>query len=363
MSWIETVRSMTTEGSVVRVTVIRAEGSTPRELGASMLVTPLGASGTIGGGALEFDAIKAARALLEQAVETDRPQWVREVREYPLGPALCQCCGGFAWVLFEVFAAVEGVALAAMMQSACASGGVIARHLKTGAPLRFVCTRGDASDLPAHASNPICAMLTGREPARVMLVEGSPSEPAWLIEPLQQPMQTLYLYGAGHVGREVVRIAADLGFQITWVDTDAARFPDVVPSHARAIVAVDPAVVADASEVGAFHLVMTYSHALDEAICRAVLRRGDFAFLGLIGSKTKRARFVSRMRTDGFTDAQLKRLVSPIGIDGLFGKEPAVIAVSVAAQLLLVGQDLGRDAGCPPCAQGGHALKAVANST
>jgi xanthine dehydrogenase accessory factor len=354
--WIKTVLSMNTHGPVVRVAVIRAEGSTPRDAGAFMLVTSLGQSGTIGGGALEFDAIKAARCLLDETEGAGKSRWVREVREYPLGPALCQCCGGFAWVLFEVFADAECAAVAAGTMARGHGATFIARHLRTGAPVQFVRDRRDLASLSESVAAPLRSMLSGAEPARAVLIEGGPSEPAWFIEPLVPPLQTLYLYGAGHVGREVVRVTEGLGFGIVWIDTDATRFPATIPSHARAVVASDPVDVARTAEPHAFHLVMTYAHPIDEAICRTLLRRHDIAFLGLIGSDTKRARFASRLKADGLTDAELTRLISPIGIDGLTGKAPSVIAISVAAQLLMVRQQL------TPATDSAHAVKSVANS-
>ena len=85
---------------------------------------------------------------------------------------------------------------------------------------------------------------------------------------------------------------------------------------------------------GACYLVLTHSHALDLAITQAVLARGDFRWFGLIGSCSKRASFESRLRARGFGDDALARMVCPIGLPGIAGKEPEVIAISAVAQLL-----------------------------
>lgn len=143
------------------------------------------------------------------------------------------------------------------------------------------------------------------------------------------------LYGAGHVGRAVVTALAPLPCRVLWVDSRADAFPDFLPANAEAQHAAEPAVVAATLPPGAFHLVMTHSHPLDLDIVEAVLQRRDFAWLGLIGSDTKRRRFESQLRARGIASARLDRLVCPIGIRGIDGKEPAVIAASVAAQLLL----------------------------
>jgi xanthine dehydrogenase accessory factor len=94
------------------------------------------------------------------------------------------------------------------------------------------------------------------------------------------------------------------------------------------------------AEPGAFYLVLTHSHDLDLAITQAVLKRGDFAYLGLIGSKTKRARFEHRLVERGFSPALVDRIVCPIGSPGISGKEPEIIAVAVVAQLLAWAQGL-----------------------
>ena len=104
-------------------------------------------------------------------------------------------------------------------------------------------------------------------------------------------------------GRAIVRVLEDLPFAVTWVDTSAGRFPERIPPHATAEIAPDPAAFAGGAAADAFHLVLTYSHALDLAICHSLLRRGDFRFLGLIGSATKRARFLKRLAELGIGEA------------------------------------------------------------
>src|SRR5579862_8859736 len=79
---------------------------------------------------------------------------------------------------------------------------------------------------------------------------------------------------------------------------------------------------------------MTHSHPLDYALCQEILRRGDFAWLGLIGSDSKAARFRSRLAREGMSAEAIARLVCPIGIGGIESKWPAAIAVGVAAQVM-----------------------------
>lgn len=148
------------------------------------------------------------------------------------------------------------------------------------------------------------------------------------------PKFHLVLFGAGHVGRAVVRVLAEIDCQVSWVDSRAAEFPADRPAHVQKIVADYPEdEVADAPADACF-LVMTHNHQLDQRICEAVLKRGDFRYCGLIGSQTKRRKFGQRLRAEGFTEESLARLVCPIGIPGISGKEPGVIAVAVVGQLL-----------------------------
>ena len=121
-------------------------------------------------------------------------------------------------------------------------------------------------------------------------------------------------------------------FAITWVDTAANRFPDTIPAGVTALPAADPALLVSHAPANAQHLVLTYSHTLDLALCHNLLGHG-FAFAGLIGSGTKKARFKSRLAAMGHSPAQISRITCPIG-DPSLGKHPQMIAVGVAAQLL-----------------------------
>ncbi len=356
---------------VVRVVVAGVDGSTPREAGAGMLVMgstvvapasepgPNGPSigssarglasgsrfglrpsgtmsgetceiGTIGGGQLEFEAIAHARTLLVNAA-AEPAVWLRDLRTWPLGPSLGQCCGGAVRVLFEHYGAAECNAL---KEDGIEAGGVILRPVATGEPLRILATRQEARDLPLHIARAACDMLSGARPRTPVLLPARKGIGAYLIEPAGAAPTPLFIYGAGHVGRAIVKAIADLDFAVSWVDVHADRFPDPLPDGVARIITDDPAAVAHAAPEGAYHLVLTYSHALDLAICHALLADPRFGFLGLIGSESKRARFLKRLGEGGVAPAALARLTCPIGIGLLRGKEPATIAISVAAQLI-----------------------------
>jgi xanthine dehydrogenase accessory factor len=334
MSWVASIAHAIAEhGALVRVTLIRADGSTPREAGAAMLVGARHIVDTIGGGALELEAIAHARSLLA-ALTDGAPHWRREARDFALGPSLGQCCGGHARLLFETFTAREQPWLEALTRAGHPDVALVLRPIDSGRPLEMVSSRKADGEWPLAITRAVREVLSGLRPPEGVLIRGANGEGAWFMEPLARLRVPLYLYGAGHVGRALVRVLSDLPFAVTWADTSTARFPDPLPPHVRAQATADLPVLASAAPAGAYHLVMTFSHALDLAVCHAVLRRGDFGHLGLIGSATKRARFLHRLAQRGIAERTLARLSCPIGLPGIGGKEPGMIAVSVAAELV-----------------------------
>ena len=161
---------------------------------------------------------------------------------------------------------------------------------------------------------------------------------AMLSERIQLLDAAVQLYGAGHVGQAMIRIFADLPFQVTWIDPRLELLPDRLPDNVRAKCTDSPVEEVSAAPPTARHIVMTHDHALDYAICRAVLARGDFLWLGLIGSKSKAARFRSRLLREGAAPQAIQRLVCPTGVPGVTSKLPTANAIPIAAQLL---QDAG----------------------
>jgi xanthine dehydrogenase accessory factor len=153
--------------------------------------------------------------------------------------------------------------------------------------------------------------------------------------PEEPPLFTLQLYGAGHVGRAIVRLLETLNCRVMWIDEREEQFPAEpnAPHIERLCVEPVDAEVA-AAPPGCHYLVLTHSHDLDLALAHAILRRADFAWFGLIGSKTKRARFEHRLAERGISPELLARMTCPIGISGIQDKAPELIAVAVVAQLL-----------------------------
>jgi xanthine dehydrogenase accessory factor len=155
----------------------------------------------------------------------------------------------------------------------------------------------------------------------------------------QERLRPLALFGAGHVGLAIARIARDLPLALHWVDSRAAQFPAEAPARGWRQEAVDPPAdaVPDIAP-GSAVLVLTHNHAEDFDIVAACLKRQrqqqDLGFIGLIGSRTKWASFRQRLAARGFDEAEQAQVACPIGVPGVAGKQPGVIAVSVLAQLL-----------------------------
>jgi xanthine dehydrogenase accessory factor len=288
-SWIDDlIAGLDASEQIVRVILARAEGSTPREIGASMMIYHNHFTGTIGGGALEYEVIKTAR----QIMNAPRTQY-RSRRQYPLGPTLGQCCGGFVEVVFEHICPEDR------------------KYWATFSKEPFILHPDDTALPPTATATSDHGVVSCLRPNRT----------------------PLYLYGAGHVGRAVIAVTGGLPLERHWIDTDHDRFPEVIPDDVEQVIAANPAHIAAYAPDDIIHLVMSYSHQIDIEICLAVLKKGRFAHLGLIGSATKKARFLKALGEAGIDDGLRARLVCPIGIPEIGGKDPFRVALSVAGQL------------------------------
>lgn len=252
--WIKEAARLEQSGiDFVMVSVLSIKGSTPREVGARMLVTANHSVGTIGGGHLEYKSIESAR----QQLKDNQAQIVTQ--DFPLGATLGQCCGGFVTVLFET---------------------------------------------------------------------------------VIQPKFHLAIFGAGHVGRAIINCLSQIPCQVSWVDSRADEYPEDIPQHVTQVISEYPVdEIADMPE-NTYYLILTHNHQLDLELSEAVLKREDSAFLGVIGSKTKSARFKHRLRDKGFSKEQISHMLCPMGEIEIISKQPGEIAVSTLAHILKVKAQL-----------------------
>lgn len=288
--WIGEARERLLQGPAALVTILATEGSAPRGPGARMVVTETGLAGTIGGGALEHQAAEQARAIL------DHPPGSWRIQDYPLGPLLGQCCGGRVRLLVERLAGVPD------------SDGPFTVQL--GESLR--------RDVGARGRTSLTARGT------------KPAAGDSFVEPDEGERLAVLMFGAGHVGKAIAARAEGLPLHLAWYDSrpEAAETPGVVLATEEEMIACAGSAGGDAAVV-----ILTHDHGLDHRLAAAALS-SPARFVGLIGSQTKRARFHSRLDKEGIDH---RRLTCPIGLPGLKGKQPEVIAIATLAQLLMLG--------------------------
>ena len=286
--WSLIASTLDRQGSCALVSVVKAEGSVPREEGARMVVTRDGFHGTIGGGTLEWRALAEAQRLL------GKPRQVKMLTQ-SLGPDLGQCCGGRVTLAIEGF---DRLSLA------------------------------EARDMAEReAAGPLT--LSNRLPG--------------IVENFGEQRRTVLVFGAGHVGRALILSLAPLPFDVTWADPRPEAFPAAMPQNVTGF-SGDPLDAVAAAPDGSLAFIMSHSHALDLQIADAALRNTRIAHVGVIGSATKRTRFERRLREAGVEPARVAAMICPIGIGGIRSKLPAAIAVSVSAQLITLDEALSATA-------------------
>ena len=247
-NWIDALAALQNQGEpCVLVTIIEELGSTPRNAGSKMVVSARQTFDTIGGGHLEYKAMKIAREMLASGKQDTH------LERFSLGASLGQCCGGATVLLFE---------------------------------------------------------------------------------PMGQVQAQIAVFGAGHVGRALVPLLASLPCRVRWIDSREEEFPEQIPHGVRKIVSEEPVDEIDDLPAGSYCIVMTHNHQLDLELTAAILKRNDFAYFGLIGSKTKRVKFEHRLRDRGFDNSVVQRMRCPMGIGEVKGKLPVEIAISIAGEII-----------------------------
>ena len=246
--------------AAVMVSVETANGSTPREAGALMLVSQTAIHDSIGGGQLEYMAIDRARQMLRGGED-------ESAMDVGLGPEIGQCCGG-------------RVTLALRRVDAAMAAEIIA---------------ADARE----------SML----------------------------MPHVYVFGAGHVGNALCRALALLPVRTILVDTRQREIDAAPEGVEKRLAAMPESLVGDAPAGSAF-LALTHDHALDFLIVKEALMQPDAAYVGMIGSKSKRGAFANWFRGEGGNEDALVRLVCPLGGSDIKDKRPGVIAALTAAEVM-----------------------------
>lgn len=293
-------------------TVVAASGSTPRHLGARMMITGEGRLiGSVGGGRIEHEVVqRAASVVATQAKAVVRHHLVRD---------LAMCCGGSMEVAIAPAPACRA-ALAAVVEAE-----------RTRRPI--------ALETPRDGGAWRCRPLV---PGEERLGRRPRLEGELVVEMCGRALRVV-LFGAGHVGRAVGSLAATCGFDVIVCDDGDTGALDAPLTWAQQTVpSFEPADVERA--LGGFGsddlvLIVTRDHAVDQRILERLLGRGELGFLGMIGSRGKVGRFYKRLLAKGLVsgpdDPAWRRLAAPIGLD-IGAETPGEIAVAVVAQLVAV---------------------------
>lgn len=329
--WLSRIRGhLAAQRVVVSVTVTNVQGSAPCAPGARMLFVGGGFEGTIGGGNLEFTAIAQARKLI---MAGRRFAW----QSLPLGPLLAQCCGGRVDLAYERFTPAD----LAFFDRVQADRGEVVTCLRGGHYGKW--------SLTSKGATPISGSQWATPPADPSIAtQGAIS---WR-EPWQEPPSLVCIFGGGHIGSALMTVLAVTDCEMVVIDP---REEIVLPAqtNSRRVFDAAPGALGDWWRPGAIAVVLTHSHEHDYLWTSAILQEGEAVYCGLIGSRTKRTRFLRRLSADGFGQTQVAKLTCPIGLADMNSKQPGAVAISVAAQLLPLLADLsparrGRSCECAP---------------
>lgn len=177
---------------------------------------------------------------------------------------------------------------------------------------------------------------------------------------------TVLIFGAGHVGKALAIALSPLPFKARLIDSRMEEFAGFHVANVTNVKIDHMAAEIEKAPVGAAYLMMTHSHALDATLAGEVLGRGDFAYLGIIGSHSKRKRFLSAFRQLGISSRDLERITCPIGGAAIRDKRPAIIAAMTAVELLTVyaAQPSPTRKSCftPPMSSAGHQASPLTNT-
>ena len=306
MSNVQNLRGfLAGNAAVALVEVADAKGSTPREKGAFMLVSPLATYGTIGGGQLEYMAIDKARQML------------------------------------AAFSPLEGEMAAKQPEGVLSEG--TARASSTAAttpPGRFAATlpsrgRDTQATLDVPLGPEIGQCCGGRVEVLIRMVDSTlEAELVRGAEESEAQFPHVYLFGGGHVGKALATAMALLPVHVAVIETRSEELEGMPEAVERKLTPMPEEMVREAP-AGAAFVVLTHDHALDFLIVAEALKRNDAAYVGMIGSKTKKATFKSWfLKNAGGTEQEFSRLVSPIGGGRVKDKRPAVIATLAAAEIM-----------------------------
>ena len=350
MTWLSSFKkAIALNNGCVLLTVIETKGSTPCSVGDKIIFSNKQLTfGSIGGGNLEFQALTLAKDLLNKDTNATH------LEKYPLGATLGQCCGGYVKVMFESFVNsspqlkkknswLETVSDLIEKQQDFVVATIIDNQTdKRNSGKKFVYTANSdkspsSNDLTSKISAGAYNLLsTNNSPTIAQYQNSSESLIEVCYEKVNNTeLQSVAIFGAGHISRALMPILTKLPIRIYWIDDRAEQFEQYQGDTSQINIICDDFIsgLADLPEE-TYCLVITYSHKMDFDICEKIISRNSFTYLGMIGSRIKGNKFRDRLLKKGYPKETVDKFICPIGAKQKFLKSPTAIAVTIAMDLL-----------------------------
>jgi len=349
-NWLQVLKkTLKLKTNFVMLTVVETKGSTPCSNGDKIIyVGKKSIYGSIGGGNLEYQALQRAQDLLSQSgINTC-------LQKYPLGATLGQCCGGYVKVMFESFTNqnanlknanswVNRMSDLIEKQKDFVVATIINPETEKQPKEKKIIYVGNdsetskAKDLNRKILDGAEKLLGSNETTSIVEISRNKGEMVGVCyEKLAfSEIQTVAVFGAGHIAQALMPILINLPITIYWIDDRPLQFEEYSGDVSQINIICDNfSDVVDELPKDSYCLVITYSHQSDFEICEQVISRDSFSYLGMIGSKTKGNRFRKRLIQKGWSNEEVDKLICPIGAKQKFFKSPSAIAVSIAMDLL-----------------------------
>jgi len=351
MNWMQSLEITHNQKlDYVVLSVVETKGSTPCRSGDKIVYTGQSPMfGSIGGGNLEYQALKQAKNLLNQKANSITTQ------KYPLGATLGQCCGGFVKIMFESFVCQNSESkdnntwlencihltnkesdfiLATVIQSQ-------SNNILVGTKFVYSANQDD-SDLNKNyllKKMHDDALQALQSNAKATMKEYTLPDEQKIDMCYEQftcsQLQAVAIFGAGHIARSLMPLLTQLPIKVYWIDDRQSQFDEYLGDLGSIKQICDDFTLAiDDLPKNTYCLVITYSHQIDFEVCEKIIDRNDFCYLGVIGSKIKGKRFRDRLRHKGWSDNLVSQLICPIGVKRAFLQSPISIAVSITSELL-----------------------------
>ena len=347
-AWLKSVTdAISSKNDFVLMTVIDTKGSTPCINGDKIVVaSDQSIFGSIGGGNLEFKALAFAADLL--TIDKNNVH----LEKFPLGASLGQCCGGYVKVMFESFLHSNSsinnnswinVVSELFDQNEDFVVATIVNNNSEYEDNKLVYSVNNNNHLINEKGISSVVALSAKElltktgsPTVIQYTNNSNSVIEICLEKnTPTKVQSLAVFGAGHISRALMPILTDLPVNIYWIDDRVEQFNKYQGDTSKINIICDDFLngLIDLPD-DIYCLVITYSHQIDYEICEKIISKNKFSYLGMIGSAIKGKKFRDRFINKGYQQEVVDKFTCPIGEKQRFLKSPTSIAVTIAMDLI-----------------------------